>query len=54
VVYQGQLASLKHFKDDVREVKEGNECGLSVQNYNDVKEGDILEFYQVEEVQRTL
>jgi translation initiation factor IF-2 len=54
VVYQGQLASLKHFKDDVREVKEGNECGLSVQNYNDVKEGDVLEFYQVEEVQRTL
>ncbi|MBI5014584.1 MAG: translation initiation factor IF-2 [Deltaproteobacteria bacterium] len=54
VVYQGQLASLKHFKDDVREVKEGLECGLSVQNYNDVKEGDILEFFTIEEIQRTL
>jgi translation initiation factor IF-2 len=54
VIYEGQLASLKHFKDDVREVKEGNECGLSVQNYGDLKEGDVLEFYTVEEVQRTL
>ncbi|MBI5440137.1 MAG: translation initiation factor IF-2 [Deltaproteobacteria bacterium] len=54
VVYEGQLASLKHFKDDVREVKEGLECGLSVQNYADLKEGDVLEFYMVEEVQRTL
>ncbi|NTU59718.1 MAG: translation initiation factor IF-2, partial [Deltaproteobacteria bacterium] len=54
VIYEGQLASLKHFKDDVREVKEGNECGLSIQNYNDIKEGDILEFYTQEEVERTL
>ena len=54
VIYEGQLASLKHFKDDVREVREGMECGLSVQNYNDVKEGDVLEFYQLEEVQKTL
>jgi translation initiation factor IF-2 len=54
VVYQGQLASLKHFKDDVREAKEGMECGLSIQNYNDIKEGDVLEFFTVEEVQRTL
>jgi translation initiation factor IF-2 len=54
VIYEGQLASLKHFKDDVREVREGMECGLAVQNYNDVKEGDVLEFYQMEEVQKTL
>jgi translation initiation factor IF-2 len=54
VIYEGQLASLKHFKDDVREVKEGNECGLSVQNYNDLKEGDVLEFYTIEEIERTL
>jgi translation initiation factor IF-2 len=54
IIYEGQLASLKHFKDDVREVREGMECGLSVQNYPDLKEGDVLEFYVVEEIQRTL
>jgi translation initiation factor IF-2 len=54
VIYDGQLATLKHFKDDVREVRDGLECGLSVQNYNDLKEGDVLEFYLLEEVQKTL
>jgi translation initiation factor IF-2 len=54
VIYQGELGSLKRFKDDVREVREGFECGLSIQNYNDVKEGDVLEFYVVEDVERTL
>jgi translation initiation factor IF-2 len=54
VIYTGELASLKRFKDDVREVREGFECGLSIQNYNDVKEGDVLEFFVVEEVVRTL
>ncbi len=54
VVYDGELASLKRFKDDAKEVREGFECGLSIANYNDVKEGDVLEFYTVEEVARTL
>jgi len=54
VIYQGELASLKRFKDDVREVREGFECGLSIQNYNDVKEGDVIEFFVVEDVERTL
>nr|WP_025322415.1 translation initiation factor IF-2 [Deferrisoma camini] len=49
VVYEGTLASLKRFKDDVREVREGMECGLSIQNYNDIKEGDVVEFFVVEE-----
>ncbi len=49
VVYEGTLASLKRFKDDVREVREGMECGLSIQNYNDIKEGDVVEFFVMEE-----
>jgi translation initiation factor IF-2 len=53
-VYDGQVASLKRFKDDVREVKEGLECGIGVENFNDVKVGDVLESYQVEQVARTL
>jgi translation initiation factor IF-2 len=54
VVYEGELASLKRFKEDAREVREGLECGASIANYNDVKEGDILEFYLLEEIRRTL
>ncbi|MDW7711159.1 MAG: translation initiation factor IF-2 [Deferrisomatales bacterium] len=54
VIYTGELASLKRFKDDVREVREGFECGLSIQNYNDVKEGDVVEFFVIEEIERTL
>jgi translation initiation factor IF-2 len=53
-VYEGELASLKRFKDDVREVREGFECGLSVQGYNDLKVGDRIECYRVESVARTL
>ncbi|HKP75243.1 MAG TPA: translation initiation factor IF-2, partial [Longimicrobiaceae bacterium] len=53
-VYEGELESLKRFKDDVREVREGFECGLNIRNYNDVKVGDVLECYRVEEVARTL
>lgn len=49
VTYEGELASLKRFKDDVKEVKEGYECGLSILNYNDVKEGDIIEGYEMVE-----
>ena len=53
-VYSGGLSSLKRFKDDVREVKEGLECGIGVENFNDVKVGDVLESYKVEEVARSL
>ncbi len=54
VVHQGDLDSLKRFKDDVKEVKEGYECGLSIRNFNDVREGDQLEVFEVREVARTL
>ena len=54
VVHEGELDSLKRFKDDVREVKAGFECGLSLKNFNDIKEGDQLEAYEVVEVARTL
>lgn len=50
VVYEGKLASLKRFKDDVREVKQGYECGMSVENFNDIKEGDIFELFINKEV----
>ena len=53
-IYEGKLASLKRFKDDVKEVKEGYECGLSIENYNDVKENDVLEFYRMKEIEREL
>jgi translation initiation factor IF-2 len=48
------VSSLKRFKDDVREVKEGLESGIGVENFNDVKVGDVLESYQIEQVARTL
>jgi len=54
VIFTGELDSLKRFKDDVREVKEGFECGLNIKNYNDIQEGDILEFFEIKEVARTL
>jgi translation initiation factor IF-2 len=54
VIHDGELDSLKRFKDDVREVKAGFECGLSVKNFNDLKVGDQLEAYEVVEVARTL
>jgi translation initiation factor IF-2 len=54
VVYTGELASLKRFKDDVREVSAGMECGLSIKNYNDIKVGDIVEGFEEVEVKRTL
>jgi translation initiation factor IF-2 len=53
-VYEGKLASLKRFKDDVREVREGFECGIAVENFNDIKVGDVIECYRTEEVARTL
>lgn len=52
VIYEGKIASLKRFKDDVREVAAGYECGLTIERFNDIKEGDILETYTIEEVKR--
>ena len=52
VVYEGNIASLRRFKDDVRSVREGFECGVGIENFNDVKEGDDLEFFEVVEVPR--
>ena len=54
VIYEGELESLRRFKDDVAEVKNGYECGIAVKNYNDVRVGDQIEVYEVVEVQRTL
>ncbi len=54
VVYDGDLSSLKRFKDDVKEVREGFECGIGIANFNDIKVGDVIECYQVEEVARKL
>jgi translation initiation factor IF-2 len=52
VVYEGTIGSLKRFKDDVRSVREGFECGVGIENFNDVKEGDVLEFFEIVEVPR--
>ena len=54
VIYEGELESLRRFKDDVNEVKNGYECGIAVKNYNDVREGDQIEVYETVEIQRTL
>jgi translation initiation factor IF-2 len=54
VIYTGELDSLKRLKDDVRDVKEGFECGIKLKNYNDIKEGDYLEFFDVKEIARTM
>ena len=52
VIHEGKLVSLKRFKDDVKEVNKGFECGLQIENYNDIKEGDIIEAYVMDEVKR--
>ena len=54
VIYEGELESLRRFKDDVNEVRNGYECGIAVKNYNDVREGDQIEVYETIEIQRTL
>ncbi len=52
VIHEGKLVSLKRFKDDVKEVAKGYECGMQIENYNDIKEGDIIEVYVMEEIKR--
>jgi len=54
VIYEGELESLRHYKEDVNEVRVGTECGIAVKNYNDVKPGDMIEVYERIEVERTL
>jgi translation initiation factor IF-2 len=54
VVYEGRVGSLRRFKDDVSEVREGFECGISLENFQDVKEGDVIEAFRVEEVARSI
>ena len=54
VIYTGELASLKRFKDDVKDVSKGYDCGMQVKNYNDIQEGDIIEAFQEVEVKKKL
>ncbi len=54
VVYEGNLQTLKHFKEEAREVRAGSECGIAIENYQDIQVGDVIECFQVEEVARTL
>ena len=54
VIYTGEIESVKRMKDDVREVKEGFECGIKLKNYNDIREGDQLEIFEIKEIARTL
>ncbi len=54
VVFTGELGSLKQYKDDVKDISKGQECGLNINNYNDIAEGDIIEAYEIKEIKRTL
>jgi len=54
VIWTGDLDSLKRFKDDAKEVKEGFECGLTLKGYDDIQEGDQLEVFEIQEIARTL
>lgn len=54
VIYEGELESLRRFKDDVNEVRNGMECGIGVKNYNDVRSGDVIEVFETIEIQRTI
>ena len=54
VVYEGKIGSLRRFKDDVREVAQGYECGIGIENFQDIKEGDVIETFEVREVARSL
>lgn len=54
VIYTGEIESLRRMKDDVKEVKEGFECGIKLRNYNDIREGDVLEVFEIKEIARTL
>ena len=52
VIHEGKIDSLKRFKDDAKEVNTGYECGIGIENYNDIKEGDVIECFVMEEIER--
>ena len=52
VIHEGKISSLKRFKDDAKEVAQGYECGIGIENYNDIKEGDVIECFTMEEIAR--
>ena len=54
VIHEGKLSTLKRFKDEVKEVQSGQECGMAFEKYEDMRPGDVIECYRVEKVQRTL
>ena len=54
VIHEGTLKTLKRFKDEVAEVQSGQECGMAFENYDDIREGDVIEIFEREEVERTL
>ena len=54
VIYTGEVESVRRLKDDVKEVKEGFECGIKLRNCTDIKEGDVLELFEIKEIARTL
>jgi translation initiation factor IF-2 len=54
VIFEGTLSALKRFKDDVREVQEGYECGISLHNFNDIKEGDVIESFHIDKIAKRL
>jgi translation initiation factor IF-2 len=54
VVHEGKLSTLKRFKDEVKDVASGQECGMAFENYEDMRKGDVIECYRVEEIARTL
>jgi len=54
VIYKSKIASLKRFKDDAREVKEGLECGIQLENYSDIKAGDVIECYESVRIKQTI
>jgi translation initiation factor IF-2 len=54
IIHEGKISSLKRFKDDVREVQHGYECGIGIEQFNDIKEGDFIEAYVIKEIARTL
>ena len=54
VVYEGRIGSLRRFKDDVREVASGYECGIGIEGFQDIKEGDVIEAFEVREVARSI
>jgi len=54
VIHQGKLKTLKRFKDEVKEANGGQECGMAFENYEDIREGDVIEIFETEEIERTL